>query len=53
MVELKSQSAEVYNSAYRRAKVMRSSAFEGMLLKATWPADTPVPQQLLGKCSGV
>lgn len=26
---------------------MRSSAFEGMLLKATWPGNEPVPQDIL------
>lgn len=28
-------------------KVLRSSAFEGILLKATWPGDAPVPQEIL------
>mmetsp|Transcript_21590 Transcript_21590/g.21731 ORF Transcript_21590/g.21731 Transcript_21590/m.21731 type:complete len:493 (-) Transcript_21590:143-1621(-) len=36
-----------YKDVYRRAKVLRSSAFEGMLLRATWPGDDPIPQDLL------
>lgn len=28
-------------------QVLRSSAFEGMLLKATWPGNEPVPQEIL------
>jgi len=28
-------------------QIMRSSSFEGMLLKATWPSDEPVQQALL------
>ena len=47
MEELQKQSTAAYQTAYRRAKVLRSSAFEGMLLKATWPDNNPVPQQLL------
>lgn len=30
-------------------QVMRSSGFEGMLLKATWPGDDPVPHDILGE----
>lgn len=30
-------------------QVLRSSAFEGMLLKATWPGDSPVPQEILAE----
>jgi hypothetical protein len=29
------------------SQVVRSSAFEGMLLKATWPGDEAVPQDIL------
>lgn len=29
------------------SQVLRSSAFEGMLLKATWPGNEAVPQSLL------
>ena len=47
MGDFASKSNVVYQNAYRKAKVLKSSAFEGMLLKATWPADEPVPQQLL------
>lgn len=36
-----------YKEIYRRAKVMKSSAFEGILLKATWPSDEPVPAETL------
>jgi hypothetical protein len=36
-----------YKDVYRRAKVVRSSAFEGLLLKATWPGDDPVPADIL------
>lgn len=41
------QGQSVYSNIYRRAKVMRSSAFEGMLLKATWPDNDPVPAEIL------
>lgn len=30
-----------------KSQVLRSSAFEGILLKATWPGDAPVPQEIL------
>jgi hypothetical protein len=30
-------------------QVLRSSAFEGMLLKATWPGNSPVPPEILGE----
>eukprot|EP01031_Cornospumella_fuschlensis_P033245 gene33245-40221_t len=33
--------------SYRRLKVLRSSSFEGILLKATWPGNDPVPPELL------
>jgi hypothetical protein len=36
-----------YKEGYRRAKVLRSSAFEGLLLKATWPGNKEVPQDIL------
>ena len=39
--------SSAYKDIYRRAKVMRSSAFEGILLKATWPGNDPVPPELL------
>lgn len=32
---------------YTVSQVLRSSAFEGMLLKATWPGNEAVPQSLL------
>ena len=32
---------------YIVSQVLRSSAFEGMLLKATWPGNEAVPQSLL------
>jgi hypothetical protein len=35
--------------AFRRAKVVRSSAFEGMLLKATWPSNDPVQPEILNE----
>jgi hypothetical protein len=44
---LAKQSKNVYNDLYRKAKVMKSSAFEGILLKATWPGNDPVPPELL------
>lgn len=36
-----------YKDVYRRAKILKSSAFEGMLLRATWPGNDPVPQEIL------
>eukprot|EP01041_Mallomonas_annulata_P002976 gene2976-5837_t len=45
--EITKQGQNAYKDVYRRAKVLRSSAFEGMLLKATWPDDEPIHQQLL------
>ena len=42
------QGQSLYSNVYRKAKVLRSSAFEGMLLKATWPDDEPVPAEILG-----
>ena len=45
--ELAKQGQTAYKDVYRRAKVLRSSAFEAMLLRATWPGDDPVPQELL------
>ncbi len=38
-----------YKDMYRRAKVLKSSTFEGNLLKATWPGDAPVPAELLSE----
>jgi len=45
--ELAKQGQSLSKEVYRRAKVLRSSAFEGILLKATWPGDDPVTQELL------
>eukprot|EP01039_Chlorochromonas_danica_P000517 gene515-556_t len=45
--QLAKQGHTAYNEVYRRAKVLRSSAFEGILLKATWPGNDPVPPELL------
>lgn len=45
--ELSKQGQSAYKDVYRRAKVMRSSAFEGLLLKATWPGDEAVPREIL------
>jgi hypothetical protein len=36
-----------YKEVYRRAKVLKSSPFEGMLLKATWPSNDAVPPEIL------
>lgn len=38
-----------YKDLYRKAKVLKSSAFEGILLKATWPGNDPVPAELLSE----
>ena len=45
--DLAKHGQSLYSNIYRRAKVLRSSAFEGMLLKATWPDDEPVPGEIL------
>jgi hypothetical protein len=45
--ELAKTGQSAYKDVYRRAKVMKSSAFEGMLLRATWPGNDAVPQELL------
>lgn len=45
--QLAKHGQSAYKEVYRRAKVLRSSAFEGILLKATWPGDQPVPPDLL------
>lgn len=47
--KLAKQGQSMYNDVYRRAKVLRSSAFEAMLLKATWPSDEPVQPEILGE----
>jgi hypothetical protein len=39
-----SQGKDAFKSLIRSAKVLKSSAFESLLLKATWPEDVPVPQ---------
>lgn len=44
---LASQGKETIKSIIRSAKVLKSSAFESLLLKATWPEDVPVPQLAL------
>jgi hypothetical protein len=38
-----------YKDFYRKAKVLKSSAFEGILLKATWPSNDPIPSELLSE----
>lgn len=45
--KLAKQSQNAYKEVYRRAKVLRSSPFEGILLKATWPENKPVPSELM------
>lgn len=47
--KLSKQGQSVFNDVYRRAKVLRSSAFEAMLLKATWPSNEPVQPEILGE----
>jgi hypothetical protein len=47
--KLAKQGQFVYKDVYRRAKVLRSSAFEAMLLKATWPSNDPVQPDILGE----
>jgi hypothetical protein len=37
----------IANDVLRRAKVLRSSPFEALILKATWPDDMPVRYDLL------
>ena len=39
-----SQGKDVLKSLFRTAKMMRSSSFEALLLKATWPDDNPVSE---------
>lgn len=41
------QGKDTLKSIMRSAKMLKSSAFESLLLKATWPEDTPVPQEAL------
>ena len=45
------QGRDTFKSLIRSAKMLKSSAFESLLLKATWPEDVPVPpialQQIL------
>lgn len=43
------QGQSIYKDVYRRAKVLQSSAFESMLLKATWPSNDPVQPEILGE----
>lgn len=43
------QGQSIYKDVYRRAKVLQSSAFEAMLLKATWPSNDPVQPEILGE----
>jgi hypothetical protein len=47
--ELAKHGQSAYKDVYRRAKVLRSSAFEGMLLKATWPGNEAVPENILSE----
>mmetsp|Transcript_29047 Transcript_29047/g.27839 ORF Transcript_29047/g.27839 Transcript_29047/m.27839 type:complete len:623 (-) Transcript_29047:267-2135(-) len=47
--ELAKHGQSAYKDVYRRAKVLRSSAFEGMLLKATWPGSEAVPENILSE----
>jgi hypothetical protein len=47
--ELAKHGQSAYKDVYRRAKVLRSSAFEGMLLKATWPGNEAVPENILNE----
>jgi hypothetical protein len=47
--QIAKQGQSAYREVYRRAKVLRSSAFEGMLLKATWPGDKEVSQETLNE----
>ena len=46
---MKELGQNAYKEGYRRAKVLRSSAFEGLLLKATWPGNKEVPQDILNE----
>ena len=39
----------LFKDVYRRAKVLRSSPFEAMLLKATWPTNEPIAPELLNE----
>jgi hypothetical protein len=41
------QGKDAFKSIIRSAKVLKSSAFEALLLKATWPEDVPVPKLAL------
>jgi hypothetical protein len=47
--ELSKQGTAVYKDVHRKAKAMRSSAFEAMLLKATWPDDDQVAAEVLNE----
>lgn len=47
--QIAKQGQSAYKEVYRRAKVLKSSAFEGMLLKATWPGNDPVPADILSE----
>jgi hypothetical protein len=38
------QGKDTFKSIVRSAKVIKSSTFEALLLKATWPEDVPVPK---------
>jgi hypothetical protein len=37
----------VASNVIRRAKVLKSSPFEGLILKATWPNNLPVPKDMV------
>jgi hypothetical protein len=47
--DITKQSQSIYKDIYRRAKVLRSSPFEGMLLKATWPGTEPIAPEILNE----
>lgn len=47
--DITKQSQSIYKDMYRRAKVLRSSPFEGMLLKATWPGTEPISPEILNE----
>lgn len=47
--DMTKQGQSIYKDIYRRAKVLRSSPFEGMLLKATWPGPEPIAPEILNE----
>jgi hypothetical protein len=44
---LAKSSQTIANDVFRRAKVLKSSPFEALILKATWPDNNPVSPVLL------